>query len=166
MKRTLARIAVSLFVVGLVLSVAGCQSIAEKATEAAVEKATGVQVDKDGEQITIKGEDGAELTASSDGELPDGFPSDVPVFEGKVVSSIKAEKGFSVTIEAEAGVMDVFDFYKDKLPAEGWNIVSEMKVEDGGAIVAEKGDQSVQVTVGVDSGDANKATISLFTGTK
>jgi len=165
-KRIIVRIAVALFVVSLALSLVACQSIAEKATEAAVERATGAKIDNGGEQITIQGEDGSEFTASSDGELPDGFPSEVPVHDGRIVSSMKADNGFSIAIEADAGIDDVLEWHKKEFADGGWTVVNEMKIDDGGAIGAEKGDMTVQVTVGVASDDANKSTITLFTGTK
>jgi len=147
-------------------SVVGCQQVAEKATEAAIEKSTGVEVDQEGDEVTIKGEDGTEITASSDGQLPDGFPTDIPVYEGQITSSLKADKGWSVTIEAADDVETVFTWYKQELEASGWKIVSEMKVTDGGVLVAEKGDQSVQVTLGTSSSDAAKTSIALFVSTK
>jgi len=165
-KKLLVRLTVAMLVIGLSISMVGCQSIAEKATEAAVENATGIDIEKSGDEVTIKGEDGTELTASSDGELPEGFPTDVPVYEGAIVSSIKTDNGFSVVIEAQGDVVEIFDWYKDELTSEGWKIVTEMKVEDGGALVSEKGNETAQVTLGVDSSDASKTTITIFTGTK
>ncbi len=166
MKQPIARIALSLLLAGLAVAVVGCQSIAEQATEAAVEQATGVKIDKSGDEVTIQGEDGTEMTASSAGDLPEGFPTDVPVYEGDIIASVKAAEGYSVTIEAASDVSTVFDWYKTELDAQGWKIMSEVKVQDGGALSAEKGNQQLQVTFGADSGDANKTTISLITSTK
>lgn len=166
MKTSIVRITLLLLIAVLAVAVVGCQSIAEQATEAAVEQATGVKIDKSGDEVTIQGEDGSEVTASSGGELPDGFPADVPVYEGNIIASVKAPEGYSVTIEAASDVATVFDWYKTELDSQGWEIKSEVKVQDGGALSAEKGTQQLQVTFGADSGDATKSTISLITSTK
>jgi len=166
MKPTYVRVISVLGMLLLAASVVGCQQVAEKATEAAIEKSTGVDVEKSGDEVTITGEDGTEITASSDGQLPDGFPSDIPVYEGPITSSIKADKGWSVTIEAADDVDTIFSWYKQELEKSGWKVVSEMKVTDGAAVVAEKGDQNVQVTIGTSSSDAGASTLSLFVSTK
>jgi len=166
MNRTCLRVLAVLCVLVLAGSIVGCQSIAEKATEKAIEKSTGVEIDKSGDEVTIKGEDGTEVTASSDGELPEGFPSDVPVYEGKIVTSVKADKGWSVALEASDDVNTIFDWYKSELEKDGWKIVSEMKVTDGAAVVAEKGDQNLQVTIGASGSDDGKTSVSLLVSTK
>ncbi len=83
-----------------ILSVTSCgnsdEKIAEKTSEKLAEKilenATGnkvdIDVDKNGDNgsITIKGDNGEEVTISSNGnEIPDNFPSDIYLPEGKLL---------------------------------------------------------------------------------
>lgn len=149
----------------LAFSLVGCQKIAEKATEKAIEGATGVKVDTDKESVTITGEDGSSITAGSDGELPDGFPEDVPVYEGEIVSSLMTEGNYTVAIETKDDATTVWDWYGTELESAGWTQTSEFKVDDGGMRSAEKGDMTLQVTVGAGT-DGEPTTVTIFTGTK
>ncbi len=146
------------------LALVGCQSIAdkaaEKAAEIAIEQTTGAEIDQEDGSVTIKGEDGTEITASEGGELPDGFPTDVPVFEGPVISSVKSGNSFMVVIETDKSVDEVNDWYKDQLKDSTWKIIFETKSEDGAAIGGERDDANLQVTITSD-GEA-KTNISLM----
>lgn len=150
--------------VALVLGT-GCAQVAEKAAESAVERAvegqTGVDIEKDGESVTITGENGEQITTSSDGELPDGFPDVVPVYEGKITGSMKAEQGYTVVIATRDDVSKVWDWYVANFK-DGWSNNTEVKVEQGGMLSAEKSGWTVQVTVGEDSAEAGASIITIF----
>lgn len=165
MRSSHLRVILVLCIAVLALSVTGCQTIADKAAEEVIEQSTGVEVDKSGEDVTIKGEDGTEITASTGGELPEGFPEDVPVYEGEIVNTIKADKGYSVIVATTDDVQTITDWYKAELEKEGWEIKTEMTVEGGGVFTAEKGTSQLQVTIGADtSGD--KTSVSLYVTTE
>lgn len=62
------------------------------------------------------------------GGLPDGFPL-LPVFpQASIVSSVKSLEGsrmvYSAKFEAEAGVVEVAQWYLDQMQNEGWEVVS------------------------------------------
>lgn len=164
MKPTSVRIGLVVLMVVLGMSLAGCQSIAdkaaEKAAEIAVEQTTGAQIDQENGSITITGEDGTEVTASEGGELPEGFPADVPVFEGPVISSLKSGSGFMVVIETDRSVDEVKDWYKDELENSTWKVAFESTSAEGATIAAERDDATLHVTISAD-GDS-KTTISLL----
>lgn len=145
-QRSTRLLLVALSLVAL-FALAGCQSIAEKAAEVAVEKSTGVQIDKDGDSVTVTGEDGTQVTASEGGELPDGFPTDVPVIDGPIISSVKSDNSFMVVIETDKPIDEVNDWYKDQLKDSSWKIVFETKSEDGAAIGGERDNANMQVTI-------------------
>lgn len=96
------KLLITLLVLLLTLSMAGC-GVKEKAAEKAAEKileGAGVEADIDGDKVVIKGEDGQELTIGA-GEWPtSGLAGHIPVFEGgKIVSVMEAEDSMFIMIE-------------------------------------------------------------------
>lgn len=103
-------------VAALALTASGCgaDTLAERATEKAAEKALedaaseGVDIDLDSEEggISIETDDGS--FTSGLGSLPDGFPDDVPVVEGEILSGASSQQDgttaylVSVMVEATA----------------------------------------------------------------
>jgi len=150
----------------LAFTLVGCQSIAEKATEAAIEDATGVKVDQDDDSVTITGEDGSSITAGQGGELPEGFPEDAPVYDGDITTSLVTEDSFTIGIETDDEWTEVWDWYLAELDSEGWTSTSELKLEDSGMLSGEKDDRLIQITVGPGSGDGANTMITTFTGPK
>jgi hypothetical protein len=110
--------AVALIVV-LALALTGCQMVAQKA----IEGATGVKVDKNGESVTITGKNGEQASIGS-GKVPDGFPTDVPVYQGPVTMGYKQDQGgkvaYYVTLETPDPAKTVVDWYEKQLTDQGW----------------------------------------------
>ena len=135
----------------LAISVAGCQAvedkIAEETSEKLVEGATGVDVETSEDEVTITGEDGKSITSSQSGELPEDFPTDVPVYEGDIESSLFTEGNFTVAIKTADSAEDVYAWCLDEVKAGGWEVKSEFKAEGGGMIAAEKDGNMVQYTL-------------------
>lgn len=153
------RLFLLLCVAALAVGMVGCQSvgdkIAEEAGERIVEGATGVDVEADGEDVTITGEDGSSFTSSASGELPEDWPEDVPVYDGNITSSMVTEGKFTLAVEAEDPPVDVFEWSLEQIKDEGWTVTTEFKAENGGTIAAEKDDRIVQYTVtDVDEGSS------------
>ncbi len=98
------KIWVVLFAVVLVLALAGCGAIRNqvenKIGEAIGEKVLGDNVDIEGDQITVKGDDGSEMVIGGT-QWPDSeLAKKIPKFEkGKVTSVIKADTGVMITME-------------------------------------------------------------------
>lgn len=146
----------------LALAVSGCGAIAEKATETAIEQSTGVKIDKDGEQVTIEGEDGAVGAVGEDVKLPDDFPADVPVYEGEIKAVIAGENQWTVSLETPDDAQTVLDFYAEKLAADGWKKEMTANTPDGGMYSASKGERAVSVAVSSGSGeDAGKTVVTM-----
>jgi hypothetical protein len=149
----------------------GCQQVAQKATEAAVEKATGVKVDTQNQTITTTDKDGnkTELSAA-EGAYPDGFPSDFPQYPGGTVDSglkgtTDGVDSFTVIIKTPDAAKDVYEWYLAELEKAGWKIDQKM---DGttsdsafGSIVALKDGQKAGVTV---SRGADETDTSIMVG--
>jgi hypothetical protein len=118
MKRVLLTLSAALALFAL----AGCglaeravERVAEEAVGKAVESATGVSVDSNEGTVTIKGQDGEEVTFSgTDGELAEDFP--LPLYPGgKVGSSGKISSNGKASYTAEILFSDdiakVAEFY-------------------------------------------------------
>ena len=135
------------------------EKTSEKISEKIIENLTGnkvdIDVDKDGEKgnITIKGEDGKEVTISSEGkEIPDNFPSDIYLIEGEVVSVITSTGGeggiITLVKSTDASVKDVGSKISEEMQNEGWKSEMNMTTGEGGMQIYTKGDNSVTVTLG------------------
>ncbi|MDP3630306.1 MAG: hypothetical protein Q8S43_05045 [Actinomycetota bacterium] len=155
--------------IAAVLVSTGCGAIVKKA----VESATGVSVDNNGDSTTVKGADGSELTVNNgEGKLAEGFPTNIPVYAGTIVDSsgmtVNNASTWTASIDTADSVDDIKAFYKKELEAQGWKITSEVDQNDtsGGRLVlfgAESGDLTLTVTINLADG---KTTIGLLAGTK
>ena len=69
-----------------------------------------VEIDADGSDFTIEGDDGSIVEGGT--ELPDDFPEEIALVEGRVIQAIKAGSanggGFSVSVEREGALDEVF----------------------------------------------------------
>jgi hypothetical protein len=155
------RIAIAILVLmALALSVTGCGALIKSAAE----QATGVKVDQSGDGVTVTGPDGQTVTTGESAELPDGFPTDVPLYEGKIVSSVKTGNGFLVSLETPDEAKAIYDWYQTEVEAEGWTKTTEMSTPEGGLIAAEKAGSTLAVNVGYSASD-KKSTIILTVDT-
>lgn len=148
----------------------GCQSAAEKATEALVEGATGVDVDEKGDKVTIEGEDGSSVEIQSgSAELPEGFPSDAPIYDADIDSAgkIASDGTTSWTVMQTTGdeFDDVLAFFADELAGGGWvennNTQSENDGTKIGFVGATKGTMQLALTVQQESGQDTSIMLSV-----
>lgn len=68
-------------------------------------------------------------------DLPDNFPEDFPIYEGaratgSFSTSQNEGEGLTVTFVVDAGFDDVSSFYKEELPAAGYNINTTIDMGD------------------------------------
>jgi hypothetical protein len=132
MRRTLATTAAGLLLLG---ALAGCSS--DDVVSDAVETASDgkVKVDNDGKKITVEGEDGeGSVSFGDDTELPDDFPSDVPLPEGGDVKAVikgdtNGKQYFNVTYgidrdDVESSMSD----YKSTLEDDGFEIKGSTEI--------------------------------------
>lgn len=149
--------ATAVFSLGLVTG-CGADEIAERATEKALEGAAegsaDVDLDADGEGgIKIETEEG-ELSVGQD--LPDDFPADVPLPEGRVLSGMSmAGKGWTVSLAVDGAAADVAPEVESMLEAAGFEI--EATTEAGGMTIfsATKDAYALTVSVADDNGASN-----------
>lgn len=128
-----SRLAISVLALTLGVSTVGCGKAAEKFAEKATEKVTekaieaesggdaNVDIGKDG-KVQIDTEDGS--LSIGTGEIPDSWPSDVPLPEDlDIVSSLATQDG-SILAGSTASMNDaeVMEFYEEALG--GWTASS------------------------------------------
>lgn len=118
----------------------GCSSIADKATDKVVEKGiekgaeaaggSDVDIDTDGDgKLKIESDEGS-MEFSGGGELPEGFPEEVPLPEGfEIASSMslgtKGSEMFTLLMtSSDANVKATFDDLKTRAEAAGFEITS------------------------------------------
>ena len=144
-KSTLGLVLVALV---LTLAVTGCAQLAQQA----VQKATGVSVDKNGSQITVTGPNGQKATVQGDqNKLPDGLPDTVPAYSGTVKGStaLTTDKGSTFTFVVHTGddVATVAAWYKSHLVDKGWKVDAVISGGTASILTAKMGGSSIQITV-------------------
>ena len=167
MKRNALSAALIVGLAVLALSVSGCQLMAQKATEKAIQGATGGAVNVDGDNVTIKGKDGAEATVSGDTKIPADFPSEVPLRDDGTVNAVVTSQApgggtsYMINIRFKVPQNEVLDWYKTELEKGGWTITSTVSTGDGGMIGAEKGDLSLNAVTGGESTEGYTSVVTL-----
>lgn len=147
-------------VVVLALGLVGCKSISEKIGEEVGEEVAGgvlgADVEVDGDEVTIQTEDGDVTMNSTDGELPEEFPDDFPLYDGIEVDSTstldgEADATFYVNLLSDDSPKDVYEWYKQAFADEGWTIQGDVFLSDGGEtgmLTVKKDKASGTLTVG------------------
>lgn len=147
-----------LLIIALVFSLSGCgvkknieNKIGEAIGEKIIEGATGQKVDVDGDKVTIKGEDGSNVTFGG-GEWPkNDLVKNIPEFkDGKIESVVSSEASVAMSI----GNVEQKDFekyiegIKKDFPKDAFEMNSSEVISYLGA--NEKNIQ-VQLTYGIES---------------
>ncbi|MBU0597407.1 hypothetical protein KKF61_00235 [Patescibacteria group bacterium] len=145
-------LAVCLLLIGVAAFTSGCgEKAAEKTAEKIIETSTGgqVDVDIDDDSVSINTNSGSMSTSDEGVSLPDGFPSDVYVVDGTIVTAITNTEsdGYSLSIVTNKSVAETKEEYEADLEAEGWTITMTLNILDGASIAAEKDDRSVSVSI-------------------
>lgn len=158
----------------LTFGLTGCgkavEKLSEKAAEKAVEKAAGdnANVDfdtKDG-SFSIETDEGSFNVGG--GEVPDDWPSDVPLAKGFTPSSTMnlssdGKKSINMTGTVGMSVDDVIDFYADSM--SGWEETGKSSMSSDGTtiknVIFSRGGATLAVTA-TDDSDEGGTTIGLI----
>ncbi len=147
-KPTALVVVIGVVVVGILAAGFFLRKGREFAAEKYLSKSTGADVDieGDGEKVTITSEDGT-ISFEEGGELPDDFPSDLPIYpNAKLTGSWTAEgenaNGVSTVWETSDSVDKVGDYYKKELPKAGWKLTLTSEVEEATTFAFEKGEMT------------------------
>lgn len=91
---------------------------------------------------TITKEDGSQVVISGNSDIPDLFPSDVPMpDEIHVVSSISSDNGVTVAFETELSFDKVFNMYFDYAQKNGYTEVHKL---DGEGFISYSGQKGTE----------------------
>jgi hypothetical protein len=160
--------------------ITGCSSVgdqitdkaAEKAAESLVKNATGADVDlnKDGGSVKIKTDKGEMEIGATEGKLPDGFPSQFPIYSGAQIKSsmktsnseVKGKTGFMVAMQTSDDITKVADYYKSKLKSSGYEISSTTEIGNGPvSLGVKKGAENIGNVLIMAEGGKTNITISI-----
>lgn len=105
-------------------------------------------------------------TSKQEEKLPEGFPSDFPLYPGvRVLSSVTGEElgeeGFLVNLETSDDQKEVSSFYKTALPQKGWEITASFDSGDGAVYTIKRAGVNGAVAI---SQKAGKTEISIALG--
>lgn len=151
------------------LTLSGCGGIAEKAGETAMEKAIengssgDVDIDSDDGTVKVETEDGT-TSYGEDVDLPDDFPSDVPLPQSdhRVVSASTQGTGMFVTmsltdVDYDAEVEHLTSGFEES----GYTVADKMTSASEGQqfvmFTAEKDGRTIAVSLSVESGGDSAA---------
>ena len=126
------KILISLLAFMLAFSIAGCgakEKLQEKVAEKILEEAGGGDVDIDGDKVTIKGENGEEVTFGNNKWPTSELVKNIPEFkEGIVNAVLEGSDSVVITLESvqEGDAFSYFKTIKKDFPQN----VFEMNAED------------------------------------
>lgn len=165
--KAVRRILLATALMGMLAMSSGCQAIGGKATEKAIENASGNKVDIEQDGITVEGENGEQAAFGEKVDVPDDFPKDVPVYKGTVTGALSAEGSWTLSIETKDDIKTVMAFYADELEDEGWVKESSVDTGDGGMYSAKKDDRQCTVITAADGGETEgMSSVTVSVGLK
>lgn len=170
------RVLFGALVIVLAFGLVGCKSISDKIGEEVGEEIAGGviggDVEVDGDQVTIETDDGAVTMDSTEGEMPENFPDDFPMYDGIEVDSTSTFDGendatFYVNLLSSDSPKDIYDWYKAAFADEGWTIEGDVFMSDDsgetGMLTVKKDKASGTLTVGAGSESTEVGVILVVT---
>jgi hypothetical protein len=110
------------------------------------------------DSLTVTYDNGKEVTFSEKEDIPDLFPSDVPLPEGiQVLSSISSKDNVTVMIETEMPYEEVVELYVDYAQQAGYEEVHRLETGTSINYSTQRGTERFVVTLGLNEED-NKTT--------
>jgi hypothetical protein len=120
-----------------VLAAAGCGGTDRIAEEAVEDASNGeVKIDRDGDETKV--EVGGQELENKQGGLVDGFPEDFPMPDGFEVETSTKAQGKYQAFGSISSAEDIFAYYKNELPKQGWQIQTSSAAGGTFQIVASK----------------------------
>ncbi len=153
----------------LVLSACGkseekaAETLAEQALEANAGQDVDVDIEDDGQTVTIETEQGTLKQTSGDNvALPEDFPTDVTLpADYKLMSVMTMGPVTSVVMEVPQSPSEVFDAFKSGQAGQGWKQTLSMQGADGSMLGFEKEDRSLLVNLGSSESGGTMLSLSL-----
>lgn len=146
---------------GVGVGLFGCGNAAEELAERAIEEGTGGDVEISEDGVTIIDEDGNELRVGEAAEVPDTWPSDVPVPTGTVVSATTAGGASTLLVTVDEEPQPTFTSIDGELTGNGWNQLSTSDLGGEYGAAYEQDGRSVFVTVLSDGSGGSSVSIAV-----
>ncbi|GGJ96059.1 hypothetical protein [Luteimonas terricola] len=139
-----------LLIAGLVATATGCQRAADAAAEAAIERASGhqVEVDRDGNRMRVRTAEGEVSIATGNGvALPADFPDDLFLPPSYGVSSVMDIGGARLlSLESDGSVSSMFDAARAAMEGSGWTQTLAMQQADSAMLGFSHGEREATYT--------------------
>lgn len=118
--------------------------VANEGAETFVESTVpGYDVDVDGNNVSLRDGQGNEFSAGSQSSVPEGFPSNVPLYSNDIIASgrttVDGKTGWTVTVQTGDSLNDVANGLRSSFSQNGWTIEMESTSNDGGFVTALNG---------------------------
>jgi len=142
-----------------VVSLAGCGSRTV---------APGVTASEDGEKVTLNTPGGKTefTTGSTNVELPDGFPDDMPLYPRAIVKVASETAGMTlVSLETSDSMKQVWDYYNKEFDDKKWQTAGTWNTSEGGQISVEKDNQVCSVTIATVK-KSGRTTVTIMVGSQ
>lgn len=105
------------------------EKIAEKAIENQLGDDAGVDIDADGQNVTV--DDGKGNSYTSGSQLPDDFPGDVPLIEGTVIAGVSLDeagrKAWNISIQVDGDADAALEEAKELLEGAGFESTTQVR---------------------------------------
>lgn len=157
----------ALVLIAAVAALPACRKAQDAAVAAALEKATGAKVDKDGNAVTIRTDKGEmKMVTAEDGgsvPLPAGFPGDVYLpGEHKVGSALDMAGALMVNLTTPTAMAAVYADADKAMQAGGWKRELAMQAAEGSTLAYSKDKR--QVFYQMLNADGGGTQLSIRTG--
>lgn len=144
------------------------QEVGEKVTEKVLESATGTDIDLENNSATVNSN--GNVVSYGEQELPNGFPSDIPVYQPSTIifSSSTTDGDYSVSLEIKDTYANVAAYYDAKTKSNNWTVDYSSNYNSGGTRMTmmnlSKDNQLLDITI--TEIDANTVSVGLIAGKK
>ncbi len=144
-------------VVAVFVVVAGCKmalrSIGQNIAEKMIEDASGGKADVDMKNgsMTITTSEGTVTTGT--GKVPDGWPTDVPVYAGATVqfsgmnNAGAGQGGMALVLTSKDDAETIVKYYKTTLQAGGWTVVNTMEAQGSTILLLTKDTKALSLSI-------------------
>ena len=153
-----------IIILGIVSAVAGTALL--KSMPSFIQNAfeeEGLTFDENNGEFTITDDEtDSSLTAGESIDLPNNFPSDIPVYE-PADATFKMTEGNNGTVmfTTSKDVATVKSYYMSEMKKKGWTEDSNMEFNEAVILTYTKGDWTSSITVAEDSDDTTKNSITV-----
>lgn len=122
-------------------------------------KDNGVNVNTNSGSVSVTDKNGNEFSAGGNQTMPKDFPTGVPVYKGDILSSgsltVEGRRGWTVTIATSDDLNTVGTNLNDSFSKDGWTTTMSNTTNEGGLVIANKGDLRVNLFYSTQDGKTN-----------